>query len=337
MRQHRWARFGLFALAAPTAALAAGFAPTPELGFKPIPLFFETPPGAAAGEASGVAVNSKGHIFLFQRAKPMLTEYDEHGKFIRTLGDGLFDHPHGLRIDADDNLWTTDDGSHVVLKLDHDGRVLMVLGKKGWAEEGDWLFNAPADVAFGRDGTIYVADGYGNSRVVKFDRAGNFLKSWGKYGTGPGEFNLPHTIVVDRDGRVLVGDRENQRIQVFDADGQFLAQWTGIGYPYGMCIDDSGHVWMADGGYDRIVELDANGKIIGAYGEPGHGPGQFAWAHFLALGADHKLYVADVLNWRFQAFEPIAPSGAMAKYVPTRRMFWDSAPSNGFISHQPKP
>jgi len=337
MRQRHWVRRVLLTVALPLAASAAEQAPVPELGYRPIPMFFQTPPGAATGEASGIALNSKGHIFLFQRASPMLTEYDQHGKFIRSLGEGLFDHPHGLRIDADDNLWTTDDKRHVVLKLDPDGRVLMVLGKEGWDAEGDWLFNAPADVAFGRDGAVYVADGYGNSRVVKFDRAGNFLKAWGSYGSGPGEFNLPHTIVVDKDSRVLVGDRENKRIQVFDGDGKFLTQWTGIGYPYGLCVDGSGHIWMADGGYDRIVELDANGTIVGAYGEPGHGPGQFAWAHFLALGADRKLYVADVLNWRFQAFEPIAASGAMATYVPTKRMFWDSTPSSGFISHQPKP
>jgi DNA-binding beta-propeller fold protein YncE len=336
MRQRHWAGLVLLVFA-PIVALAASAVPVRELGYKAIPNFFETPPGGAVGEASGVALDSKGHIFLFQRARPMLAEYDGHGKFIRSLGDGLFEHPHGLRIDADDNLWTTDDESHVVLKLDHDGRVLMVLGKNGWGREGDWLFNAPADVAFGRDGAIYVADGYGNSRVVKFDRAGNFLKAWGSYGTGPGEFDLPHTIVVDRNDRVLVGDRENRRIQVFDADGKFLTQWTGVGYPYGLFIDGDGHVWMADGGYDRIVELDANGNVTGAFGEPGHAPGQFAWAHFLAIGADRKLYVADVLNWRFQVFEAAAASGALAKYVPTKRMFWDSAPSNGFNSHQPKP
>jgi len=337
MRQRRRTGLALLALAAPLAALAAGLAPVRELGYRPIPAFFETPPGATTGEASAVALNSKGHVFLFQRAKPMLAEYDGSGKFIRSLGDGLFEHPHGLRIDADDNLWTTDDGSHVVLKLDPDGHVSLVLGKRGWGAESDWQFNAPADVAFGRDGAIYVADGYGNSRVVKFDRAGNFLKAWGKYGSGPGEFNLPHTIVVDRNGRVLVGDRENRRIQVFDADGRFLEQWTGVGYPYGLFIDGGGRVWMADGGYDRIVELDPKGNIVGAFGEPGHAPGQFAWAHFLAIGADRKLYVADVLNWRFQVFEPIAASGALAKYVPAQRMFWDTAPSSGFNSHQPRP
>ena len=316
------------------AANAAEFAPVPELGFRPLPGFFKLPPDAHVGEASAVALDSKGHIFLFQRAAPMLAEYDASGAFVRRLGDGLFTHPHGLRIDRDDHLWATDDESHVVLELDHDGRVLLVLGKKGRGAEGDWLFNAPADVGFGSDGSIYVADGYGNSRIVKFDRDGRYLTAWGRYGKAPGEFNLPHTVVVDRQDRVYVGDRENRRIQIFDANGKFLQQWPDVGYPYGLFLDGDDHVWMADGGFDRIVEFDANGAILGAYGEPGHAPGQFAWAHFLALGADHRLYVADVLNWRFQAFEAVAASGRMASYVPTRRWFWDSKTSEGFLSHR---
>jgi DNA-binding beta-propeller fold protein YncE len=310
------------------------FQPVPELGYQVTPDFFQLPPGASSGESSGIALNSAGHIFLFQRTKPMLAEYDEHGKFIRSIGEGLFDHPHGLRIDADDNIWTTDDGNHLVLKLSPAGRVLLVLGRKDWGAEADWLFNRPADVAFAKNGDIYVADGYGNSRVVKFGRDGKFIKAWGKFGAGPGEFNLPHTIIIDKDDRVYVGDRENKRIQIFDADGKFLKQWTGIGYPYGLFITPDQHIWMADGGYDRIVELDQNGKVLGAFGEPGHAPGQLAWAHFLAVGPDRKIYVADVLNWRFQVFTPAAPSGRMARYVPSVRTFWASTPSSGWLSHQ---
>jgi len=121
--------------------------PVPELGYRVIPDFFHADNGLNVGEASGVALNSRGHIFLFQRAKPMLTEYDEHGTFRRSIGDGLFTHPHGLRIDADDNLWTTDDGSHLVLKLSPAGHVLLVLGRIDVAAESDWLFNQPTDVA----------------------------------------------------------------------------------------------------------------------------------------------------------------------------------------------
>jgi DNA-binding beta-propeller fold protein YncE len=145
---------------------------------------------------------------------------------------------------------------------------------------------------------------------------------------------LPHAIVIDKQGRVYVGDRENQRIQIFDTGGKFLKEWTGIGYPYGLAITPDQHILMADGGYDRIVELDANGKILGALGEPGHAPGQFAWAHALAVGADGRLYVADTLNWRFQVFVPTHSSGKMASYIPTVRRFSSSVPSTGWVPRQ---
>jgi DNA-binding beta-propeller fold protein YncE len=324
--------------AAPAQEVRADeFRPVPQLGYRVIPDFFHAHPGVIAGEASGVALNSKGHIFLFQRATPMLSEYDEHGTYLRSLGEGLFTHPHGLRVDDDDNLWTTDDGSHLVLKLSPAGRVLLVLGRKGVAAEADWLFNQPTDVAFGKNREIYVTDGYGNSRVVKFDREGKFLKAWGKHGSGQGEFNLPHTIAADRQGNVYVGDRENMRIQIFDADGVFLKEWTGIGYPYGLFITPDQHVWMIDGGYDRIVELDQDGRILGAFGEPGHAPGQFAWGHFLAIGKDRTIYAADVLNWRFQVLARTASSGELARYVPSRRRFWDRIESTGWSTRSTPP
>src|ERR1700683_3562241 len=324
----------LLAKAQETAVKPHAFQAVPELPYRVVPNFFKFPKGMVAGEASAVAVNSKGHIFLFQRTKPMLAEYDEKGNFIQSIGDGLFSPPHGLRIDADDNLWTTDDGSHLVLKLDPTGNVLLVLGRINTGAEANWLFNKPADVAFAKNGDIYVADGYGNSRIVKFDRTGNYLKAWGKYGTGPGEFNLPHTVAVDNQGRVYVGDRENQRIQIFDSEGKFIQQWTEFGYPYGLWITPDQHVWMVDGGYDRIVELDQNGKILGAFGEPGHKPGQMAWGHFMAMGPDKTIYVADVLDWRFQVFSRTLPTGSMPRYIPSVRMFWNSVPSVGWVSHQ---
>jgi len=329
-------RLGLFVLIVVSAASgmrAEDLKAVPELGYRVSPDFFHGSEHLSLGEASGIALNSKNHIFLFQRARPMLTEYDSTGNFLRSLGEGLFTHPHGLRIDRDDNIWTTDDGSHLVLKLSPAGQILLVLGRKDVAAEADWLFNQPTDVAFGKNGEIYISDGYGNSRIVKFDREGKFIKSWGQFGTGPGEFNLPHSVVVDRSGNVYVGDRENKRIQIFDADGNYLREWTGIGYPYGLFITPDQHIWMVDGGYDRIVELDQNGKVLGSIGEPGHAPGQLAWGHFLALGPDRTLYVADVLNWRFQVFKPAAPTGKLSSYIPEKRMFWDRVQSNGWSTH----
>jgi DNA-binding beta-propeller fold protein YncE len=332
-RLTRWAVMAILLITSDLDAREAtsqAFQEVPELGYRVVPDFFHLSEGMKVGEASGIALDSKGHVFLFQRADPMLAEYDEHGSYVRSLGEGLFTHPHGLRIDEHDDLWTTDDGSHVVLKLSPAGRVLLVLGRKSVAAESDWLFNQPTDVAFGAHGEVYVADGYGNSRVVKFDRDGKFLKAWGSYGTGPGEFNLPHTIVVDRQGLVYVGDRENQRIQIFDSEGVFQKEWDEVGYPYGLFITPDQHIWMIDGGFDRVLELDHDGHILGALGEPGHAPGQFAWGHFLAIGRDRTLYVADVLNWRFQVFVPTAASRKMASYVPSRRMFWDRVPSSGW-------
>jgi DNA-binding beta-propeller fold protein YncE len=321
------------ALAA-SAQHPATFKPVPELPYRLHANFFDLPKASNFGEAASVAVDKRGHVFVFQRAAPMLCEYDGEGKFVRELGSGLFVTPHGLRIDPDGNLWTTDVGSHVVLKLSPEGRVLMVLGHKGQAAEGDWLFNRPADIGFDREGNLYVADGYGNSRIVKFDKNGRYVTSWGTYGTGEGEFRLPHAVVVSPEGRVYVADRENARIQVFTTDGKFLQAWDGVGYPFGLSLLPNGHLLMADGGYNRIVELDSEGKIVGALGEPGHAPGQFAWAHALAVGPDRRLYVADTLNWRFQVFDAVPASGKMATYVPSVRMFNDAKPSTGWIPHQ---
>ena len=309
--------------------------PVPELGYKVSPDFFQFPPNWIEGEAAGVAVNSKGHIFLFQRTKPMLSEFDENGRYVRSLGEGLFDHPHGLRIDSDDNIWTTDDTNSTVLKLSPAGKVQLILGRRNNSGEANWLFNKPTDVAFSKNGDIYVTDGYGNSRVVKLDRDGNFIKAWGTYGSGPGEFMLPHSVVIDKNDHVYVGDRENARIQVFDADGNFLTQWTGVGYPYGLWITPDQHVWMVDGGFDRIVELDQAGKILGSIGSPGHQPGQLAWGHFLAIASDGKLIVADVLNWRFQVFVPTKASGKVSEYVPTERKFFGFKQSDGYVFRSP--
>src|SRR5262249_55770100 len=141
--------------------------------------------------------------------------------------------------------------------------------------------------------------------------------------------------VVDKAGRVYVGDRENARIQIFDADGRFLREWAGIGYPYGLQITPDQHVWMVDGGFDRIIELDPQGHILGALGSPGHEPGQFAWGHYLAIRPDRMMFVADVLNWRFQTFAPTKSTGKLADYVPTERKFFGFKQSDGYVYRSP--
>jgi DNA-binding beta-propeller fold protein YncE len=158
-------------------------------------------------------------------------------------------------------------------------------------------------VAVAPSGEFYVSDGYGNSRVVKFAKDGTFLKQWGKKGTAPGEFNLPHAIVLDGQGRVYVGDRENNRIQIFDADGRFLAQWTECGAPFGLFLAGD-RMFVADGLANWVKVLDRTGKPLGRFGEPGRGPGQLQLPHMLCVDAHGAVYVAEVNGRRVQKFVP---------------------------------
>ena len=171
-------------------------------------------------------------------------QFDTSGKLLKQWGAGLFVSPHKLIIDKDYNLWMADNGQHQVMKLDRDGKVLLTLGKKGVAGTGNDEFDAPTEVAIAPNGDIFVADGHtgggtaqGNARIVKFDKSGKFIKTWGKKGMGPGEFDAPHTLAFDSRGRLFVGDRQNNRIQIFDQDGKFIAQWFQFGRPSGIYID----------------------------------------------------------------------------------------------------
>jgi DNA-binding beta-propeller fold protein YncE len=195
--------------------------------------------------------------------------------------------------------------AHAVFKMSPEGRILMILGQQGAkpgndsAEDG---FNRPTNVAFRANGNVYVSDGYVNSRIVELNPAGEFVKKWGTKGTGDGQFNLVHDVTVDGQGRVYVADRTNERVQVFDADGKYLSQWSGIGAPWGLYYSAKEQaIWMCDGKYNRIVKLNLEGQILGALSSWGKTPGKVDFAHSIAVDpADGSIYVAEIKNWRVQ-------------------------------------
>jgi DNA-binding beta-propeller fold protein YncE len=274
----------------------------PPLNYELVPDFFQLPAGEHFIEPAGVAVNSKGHIFIFHRGKHPLMEFDQSGKFLRSIGDDLFVTAHMLRIDAHDNIWTTDIGAHVVLKLSAEGRILLALGRMRIPGDDVLHFNQPTDVAWDRDGNIYVTDGYGNSRVLKFDKYGRVLSGWGMKGTGPGQFDTPHTIVIDGD-RVYIGDRENARIQVFSLNGQFLQEWRP-GNPFSLVLAADHFLYMSDAIAGRILKIDSQGRVVGSFVGPSPGQGPHFDPHQIALGPEGAIYTAEVLGWRAEKLRP---------------------------------
>lgn len=264
------------------------------------------PAGWVLGEVAGVEVDHRGHLFVLNRGPHPLLEFDNRGQLLREIGAGLFEIPHGLRLEGDE-IWTTDTGTQLVLRFSAEGRVTMVLGMRGKAGEG-WfdhgynltLFDQPTDVALDEAGNIYVTD-KGNARVVKFDSEGHALTHWGKQGAAPGEFNFPHSIRVDRNNRVYVADRENRRIQVFGPEGELLEIWDHIGYPYTLSWDAQEHLWMTDARAERVLQLDRHGQVLNAYeGKPGRGDGQLGFVHGISVSPRGQIYLSEILNWRVQ-------------------------------------
>ena len=243
------------------------------------------PAGWKFGRVSAVATDAKGEVYVFQRgpkADPIVV-FDEKGKYLRSWGKGMFGNPHGMRVDRQGNVWVTDNGDHQVMKFTRDGKLLLTLGVKGTKGTDPKTFNRPTDLAFSPDDKhFYVSDGYGNSRVVKFTMDGKYVLDWGKPGTGPSQFNTPHSIAVSAKGNVYVSDRENNRIQIFDANGKFLKEWKHLGATQNLFITPQQELWIITHRdnienltYDtlagRIMKIDLeSGRILGAMESPGH-------------------------------------------------------------------
>jgi DNA-binding beta-propeller fold protein YncE len=296
----------LFALLALAGTPALAQEQVPVIPFDSVPDALKLPRDMYLGEVSGVAVNSKGHIFALSRgnttgpayaaAATQLLEFDRNGRFIREIGKNLYawSFAHTVRVDAGDNIWVTDKGSDMVIKFSPQGRVLMVFGRKQEASDEDTAplkhpkpplpaedgrFRQVTDVAFDPAGNIFISDGYINSRVAKIDRNGNWIKSWGERGDQPGQFNTPHSIAADAKGNLYVADRFNRRIQVFDGEGTFLRAMT---------ID---------------VPFDHNVRpVIGNKPNPDATSGTFApgapWAVCITPGPNQVLYTSDAYPGR---------------------------------------
>jgi peptidylamidoglycolate lyase len=287
------------------------------------------PEGETLGPVvSGVGADSRGNVFVFHRAgrewpaageldlkpisRPTILEFQGRtGSVLSGWGSNLFAMPHGLTVDRDDSIWVTDVALHQVFKFSRTGRLLLTLGERGVPGNDPTHFNRPTKVAVAADGSFYVADGYGNSRVVKFSRDGAFLLQWGTKGTGPGQFDLPHGIALDRHGRVYVADRGNARIQIFDEAGKYLSEWKGEGFgrPFDVAVGPDETVFVADGGDlpenppDRsaVVVVHPNGSVVERFGSFGAYDGQFYRAHDIAVGKDGAVYVGDATG-RVQKF-----------------------------------
>jgi peptidylamidoglycolate lyase len=290
------------------------------------------PGGYNLGQVTGVDIDSTQNIFLIHRAwrrwkilnevfpdTPIsantILELDRSsGKLLNSWGAGLFIMPHGLAVDRENNIWITDVGLQQVFKFSHDGKLVMTLGEARIPGNDSLHFNYPTDVAFASDGSIYVSDGYRNSRVVKFSREGKYLFEWGRKGTGEGEFDTPHAIDIDSRGNVYVADRENNRIQKFDAGGKFLKQWKNdvAKQLFSLSVDPKNdNLFAVDyltvdtliKGAD-IILFDSTVKYLQRFGRSGSYEGTVSWYHDITIDAEGNIYVGDILGNRIQKFRP---------------------------------
>ena len=338
---------------------AASFLPAQEpleIPFDSVPDFLKLPSDLYFGEVAGVALNSKGHVFVFSRgnstgpayaaAAAQLLEFDSKGKFLREIGHNVYawSYAHAVKVDKNDNIWVADKGSDLVIKFTPEGRLAMVFGRKQEASDEDTgplrhpnppllavdgMFRQVTDMAWDSAGNTYISDGYINSRVAKVDQNGEWIKSWGEPGSGPGQFKTPHSIAVDADDHIYVADRGNRRIQVFDTEGKLLRQIAidvpfdsnarpligskpelpisgnqamAPGAPWAICITPPPHqvLYSADAYPGRIYKLSLDGKILGVFGSSGKQLKRFGWIHEIACPSENVLYVGELLNWRVQ-------------------------------------
>jgi streptogramin lyase len=272
--------------------------------YEPSITHFQLPAGTTLGAVSGVGADTAGNVYLLQRQAPPVMCFDSNGKFVRSFGDNLVGTGHGLAVDPQGNVWVTDTGHHLVFKFSPEGKLLLALGQSDKPGTGENQFDKPTHTAFGSNGDVFVTDGYGNSRIVRLNADGKFIQEWGKAGSGPSEFKSPHAAIIDQAGRLLVCDRDNERIQIFSQEGVLQETWTGY-KPFGIAIDGNGTVFMADGKLNQISQLDEKGKIVKSWGKEGVEAGQFKTPHLITADQAGNIYVAEVGGRRLQMLKRV--------------------------------
>ena len=299
----------------------------------------QLPRGWEHRDVAGVAVDGEDRVFLICRGDHPIIVYDQKGKFLSSWGEGDFTYrTHGITIGPDGTVYCSDDGNHTVRQFTPTGKLLMTMGTLNTPSDTGYdghdsinipraagPFNRPTNLAIGPTGDLYVSDGYGNCRVHQFSATGTLKRSWGVAGKGPGQFHLPHGIAVAADGRVLVCDRENDRIQIFSPDGEYLAEWTDTQRPTHLVFDGQGRAYVselwwhtgqtsqrhgpiAEPRYGRVSVFDREGRLLVRWGTPeAAAPGSFAAPHGIAVDSRGDIYVAEV-TWTFAVSRGHAPA-----------------------------
>ena len=297
-----------------------------ELRYRVAEGWEQLPAGFTHRDCVGVAVDATDNVYLFTREQPRVLVYSREGAFLRSWGEDLFtERTHGLTVGPDGRVYCVDEGAECVYVCTPEGAVQQTIGTRGVAADtgydgtldsirGGPPFNRPTNLAVAPGGDLYVSDGYGNCKVHRFSAAGELVQSWGEPGTGPGQFYLPHGVAVLADGRVLVADRENDRIQVFTPDGRFLAAWTDVQRPTSLALDGAGRVYVSElwwrvgqrsyvhgeataDRFARASVLDGDGTVLARWGGPGLCvAGDFVAPHDIAVDSRGDVYVAEVTH-----------------------------------------
>jgi NHL repeat len=315
------------------AALKAKAQNVPEIPSEPVSNFLKLPADVYFGESIGVATSSKGHTYVYDRGhETRLFEFDQNGNFLRFIGEGLygFVFAHVVRVDSQDNIWAVDEGSNMIIKFNPQGRVEMLMGRRPEAHgipasplpgtlsppAQPYVFNRPTDVTWDAAGDIFVSDGYGNSRVAKYDKNGRFIKAVGVRGTEPNEFNTPHSIASDAKGNIYIADRGNRRIQVLDSDLTLRAIYDQVGTPWAVCVTPGPHQYLYSSNSNpnnsgpevsavtgEIYKMELDGTVLGKFGKAGKLPGQLSTVHEIDCRNDNEITVAEITGWRVQRFK----------------------------------